>query len=75
MSHNTITESATTEQGTVMRLLLGQGFGFLRSDDGTERFIHAKENLEFFNLTIGQRVQYTPVEHVKGKRAINVKPL
>jgi cold shock CspA family protein len=64
-----------TEHGIVTNLQLNRNFGFLRSDDGIDRFFHSRENPEFFNLTLGARVEYEPFEHENGLRARNVRKL
>lgn len=57
--------------GTVIRVLLNRGFGFIRGEDGLSRFVHATDVQPpeaFDRLHEGQRVEFIPAEgpHDKG---------
>ncbi len=62
-------------EGTIARLLMDKGFGFIRDDRGTEHFFHRSSvrNTVFEMLREGQRVEYTPEDTGKGPRAGNVQ--
>lgn len=57
-------------QGTIERLLLPRGFGFVQGDDGVEYFLHAKELPEGSwngdTLHKGVRVEFIPKRTAKG---------
>lgn len=65
--------------GTITRVVAdGRGFGFLRDDDGQERFLHKSACMpaEIFDAFVpGDRVEFTPFEHANGARAIMVVKL
>ncbi len=59
---------------------LNPTFGFLRGDDGDEFFflptaLQKSCGVEFSQLSVGQRVQFTAIEHPKGMRAIEIMVL
>lgn len=58
--------------GTVARLLRDKGFGFIRGEDGTERFFHRSAVANFDNLREGQSVRFDEEDSSKGPRATNV---
>ena len=67
--------------GTVIRVFLSKGFGFVRGDeDGTSRFMHVSDLQPiqaFDHLREGQRVTFTPIDgqhggENRGPRAIDV---
>ncbi len=62
-------------KGTIAKLLVDKGFGFIRDDSGTEHFFHrsAVRNIVFEMLREGQRVEFTPEDSGKGPRAGNVQ--
>ena len=49
-------------EGTIARLLMDKGFGFIRDDRGIEHFFHRSSvrNAVFEMLREGQRVEFTP---------------
>ena len=57
--------------GTIARLLIDKGFGFIRDEGGIEHFFHrsAVRGAVFELLREGQRVEFTPEESAKGPRA------
>jgi CspA family cold shock protein len=63
--------------GTIARLLIDKGFGFIRDEGGTEHFFHrsAVRDSVFELLREGQRVDFQPEDSTKGPRAGNVRLL
>jgi len=63
--------------GTIARLLIDKGFGFIRDEGGVEHFFHrsAVRDSVFELLREGQRVDFQPEESTKGPRAGNVRLL
>ena len=62
--------------GTIARLLIDKGFGFIRGDeDKVEHFFHRSSvrGAVFELLREGQRVEYTPEDSSKGPRAGDVR--
>jgi len=61
--------------GTIARLLIDKGFGFIRDEGGIEHFFHrsAVRGAVFELLREGQRVEFTPEESSKGPRAGDVR--
>ena len=61
--------------GTIARLLIDKGFGFIRDENGVEHFFHrsAVRKAVFELLRDGQRVEFTPEESAKGPRAGEVR--
>ena len=61
--------------GTIARLLIDKGFGFIRDEGGIEHFFHrsAVRGAVFELLREGQRVEFTPEESQKGPRAGEVR--
>ena len=57
--------------GTIARLLIDKGFGFIRDEGGIEHFFHrsAVRGAVFELLREGQRVDFTAEESTKGPRA------
>jgi CspA family cold shock protein len=62
-------------QGTIARLLIDKGFGFIRDESGTEHFFHrsAIRGAVFELLREGQRVEYVNEDSPKGPRAADVR--
>lgn len=67
-------------QGTIKKLVLDKGFGFIQTQEGSDVFFHHSTvaDHQFDNLTEGQRVEYT-VDAAggtkgKGPRAASVTP-
>jgi CspA family cold shock protein len=63
--------------GTIARLLIDKGFGFIRDEGGIEHFFHrsAVRGAVFELLREGQRVDFTPEDSQKGPRAGEVRLL
>src|SRR5262249_49641383 len=61
--------------GTIARLLIDKGFGFIRDENGIEHFFHRSSvrGAVFELLREGQRVEFTPEESQKGPRAGDVR--
>lgn len=67
--------------GTIKKLVLEKGFGFIKASEGTDVFFHhtSVAGQQFNKLTEGQRVEYTldsgGGSGGKGPRAASVTPL
>ena len=61
--------------GTLARLLIDKGFGFIRDEGGIEHYFHrsAVRGAVFELLREGQRVDFTIEESQKGPRAGEVR--
>ena len=61
--------------GTIARLLIDKGFGFIRDEAGLEHFFHRSSvrGAVFELLREGQRVEVTIEEPQKGPRAGDVQ--
>ena len=61
--------------GTIARLLIDKGFGFIRDENGLEHFFHRSSvhGAVFELLREGQRVEFTPEDSQKGPRAGDVR--
>jgi CspA family cold shock protein len=61
--------------GTIARLLIDKGFGFIRDENGIEHFFHRSSvrSTVFELLREGQRVEFTPEDSQKGPRAGDVR--
>jgi CspA family cold shock protein len=64
-------------EGTIARLLIDKGFGFIRDESGVEHFFHRSSvrGAIFELLREGQRVEFTPEDTGKGPRAADVRLL
>lgn len=60
------------EKGTVKFFNEAKGFGFLKSDQGTEFFVHVSA-LNGSTLNEGDKVEFETREGKKGMEAFNVK--
>lgn len=52
--------------GTVIRVLINKGYGFVRDEEGFSRLIHVNEfvnRMEFETLREGQAVEFEPVDN------------
>jgi CspA family cold shock protein len=63
--------------GTIARLLIDKGFGFIRDESGLEHFFHRSSvrGVVFELLREGQRVEFSVEESQKGPRAGDVRLL
>jgi CspA family cold shock protein len=63
-------------EGSIKRLT-EKGFGFIRTAEGNDLFFHstALVGVLFEELRIGQRVQFTEGQGVKGPRAESIQLL
>jgi CspA family cold shock protein len=61
--------------GTIARLLIDKGFGFIRDESGLEHFFHRSSvrGAVFELLREGQRVEFSVEESQKGPRAGDVR--
>ncbi len=61
--------------GTIARLLIDKGFGFVRDENGVEYFFHrtSVRGTIFELLREGQHVEFTPEDTGKGPRAGDVQ--
>ena len=61
--------------GTIARLLIDKGFGFIRDEGGIEHFFHRSSvrGAVFELLREGQRVEFTTEDSGKGPRAGEVR--
>lgn len=63
-------------QGTVKRMIRDRGFGFIRSEEGSEVFFHRSslQGLNFDSLKEGDTVEFEVENGPKGPRASAVRP-
>lgn len=63
--------------GRIVKLLVGQGHGFIRLDDGRDIFFHradVREGVAFNTLSVGDAVSFELLDDtVSGARAIRVR--
>ena len=61
--------------GTIARLLIDKGFGFIRDESGVELFFHRSSvrGAVFELLREGQRVEFVTEESQKGPRAGDIR--
>ena len=61
--------------GTIARLIIDKGFGFIRDEGGIEHFFHRSSVRQavFELLREGQRVEFQAEESAKGPRAGDVR--
>ncbi len=61
--------------GTIARLLIDKGFGFIRDEGGIEHFFHrsAVRGAVFELLREGQSVEFSSEDSTKGPRAGDVR--
>ena len=70
-----VSEDTGMPTGTIARLLIDKGFGFIRDESGMEHFFHRSSvrGAVFELLREGQRVEFTPEDSPKGPRAGDVR--
>ena len=62
-------------QGTIRKLVVDKGFGFIQGERGDLFFHHsALQDIAIESLREGQTVEYTEGQGPKGPRAENVRP-
>jgi CspA family cold shock protein len=62
-----------TVNGSVKRLVLDKGFGFVAAADGNEYFFHQSSCADFESMREGQAVTFQTGQGPKGPRAENVR--
>ncbi len=62
-------------KGTVTRWLGMRGYGFIKTEDGKEVFVHNSEIQGKRSLTEGEKVEFEVKDTTRGPRAVNVKPV
>ena len=63
-------------QGTIRKLIMNKGFGFIQGEQGDLFFHHSSvEGAAFEELREGQAVEFEEGSSPKGPRAENVKPV
>ena len=75
MGFGHLSEESGMASGTIARLLIDKGFGFIRDEGGIEHFFHrsAVRGAVFELLREGQRVEFTTEDSGKGPRAGDVR--
>ena len=61
--------------GTVARWLGDRGFGFIKTEDGKEFFVHNSDIQGKSSLREGEKVEFEVTEADRGPRAVKVKPI
>jgi len=61
--------------GTVAKWIGDRGFGFIKTEDGKEIFVHNSDIQGKSSLSEGEKVEFEVTEGPKGPRAANVKPI
>ena len=64
--------------GTITRVVVDRGFGFIKGDNGTDYFFHRQEvgvGLDFAHLKSGDRIAFEEQQGPKGPRAGSVRPI
>jgi cold shock CspA family protein len=64
--------------GRIRRLDFDKNYGFIQADDDGTSYFFLSSSLEmtgprFHVLSVGNRVAFTPIDHPKGPRAIEVR--
>ena len=62
--------------GTVKKIIVDRGFGFITGEDGKDYFFHRdalEATIEFERLVGGERVEFDPQSSPRGPRAVNVR--
>lgn len=62
-------------KGEIKKLIRDRGFGFIRSEDGSEIFFHqsALEGTAYASLNEGAKVEFSVEKGPKGARAANIR--
>jgi len=64
-------------KGTITRLIVDQGFGFIKTEEETDLFFHRNElqEVDYESLTEGQQVEFEVGQGRNGRpQAVRVKP-
>ena len=61
--------------GTVAKWIGDRGFGFIKTEDGKEIFVHNSDIQGKNSLSEGEKVEFEVTEGPKGPRAVKVKPI
>ena len=61
--------------GTVTKWLGDRGFGFIKTEDGKEFFVHNSDIQGKNSLSEGEKVEFEVTEGDRGPRAAKVKPI
>ena len=63
-------------RGTIKKIIIERGFGFILAEDGKEIFFHRSglQGVPFETLREGQAVQFDIEDAGRGPRANNVRP-
>lgn len=66
------------QKGTIVRLMDGKGFGFIKREDGEkDLFFHANElvNVDFNSLKENDEVEFEVADSPKGPNAVKVSKI
>ena len=64
-------------KGTIIRLIIDRGFGFIKTEEGTDLFFHRNElqEVDYDSLAEGQQVEFEIEQGRKGRpQAVKVRP-
>ena len=61
--------------GTVAKWIGDRGFGFIKTEDGKDIFVHNSDIQGKSSLSEGEKVEFEVTEGPKGPRAAKVKPI
>ena len=64
-------------KGTIRRLIIYRGFGFIKTEEGTDLFFHRNElqEVDYDSLAEGQQVEFEIEPGRKGRpQAVKVRP-
>jgi cold shock CspA family protein len=61
--------------GTVKTIIPDKAYGFIKCEDGKDRFFHRSDADNFYGLEVGDRVSLEPTESDKAPRAEQVELL
>ena len=63
-------------KGIIQNIIFDRGFGFIKEEDASNLFFHAKGMLDsdgFSALKIGDEVEYRKIESAKGQMAVELR--
>ena len=61
--------------GTVARWIGDRGFGFIKTEDGKEFFVHNSDIQGKSSIREGEKVGFEVIDGDKGPKAVKVKPI